>query len=110
MKNYHLYLITNKTDNKKYVGITKLGYPNRFDIHINKAVSGAIASLEDQNFQDMGLKTTASVANFVLVDFKNSDQALACDSFLRDHGITIGTSDEMETCLNAIRLFLEQCL
>jgi histidinol-phosphate aminotransferase len=107
--------------------------------------AAAIASLADLDFQtlslnhtttwrakteaalhDMGLKTTTSVANFVLVEFKDSEHAEACDSFLRDHGIivrrmasyglpsslriTIGNGDEMETCLSTIRLFLEQDL
>ena len=31
MKNYDLYLITNEVDNKKYVGITKIGYEKRFE-------------------------------------------------------------------------------
>jgi histidinol-phosphate aminotransferase len=107
--------------------------------------AAAIASLADLDFQtlslnhtttwrakteaalhDMGLKTTTSVANFVLVEFKDSEHAEACDGFLRDHGIivrrmasyglpsslriTIGNGDEMETCLSTIRLFLEQDL
>ena len=107
--------------------------------------AAAIASLEDLDFQatslshtttwraktetalhEMGLKTTTSVANFVLVEFKDAAQAEACDGFLRDHNIivrrmasyglssslriTIGTGDDMETCLNTIRLFLEQSL
>ena len=33
MKNYHLYIITNKVNDKKYVGITKMGYLERWKRH-----------------------------------------------------------------------------
>lgn len=105
----------------------------------------AIASLADQDFQDMsrnhtqewrlktesalhdlGLKTTKSVANFVLVAFKDAATAEGCDAYLRDNGIlvrrmdgyglpaslriSIGTGADMETCLATIRIFLEDQL
>lgn len=107
--------------------------------------AAAIASLQDIAFQDMsrthtqdwrtktetalhdmGLKTTKSAANFVLVQFDSPDIAEGCDAYLRDQGIivrrmggyglpsslriSIGTSDDMEACLGAIRLFLEKSL
>lgn len=34
MKNYHLYIITNKVNGKKYVGITTRGYKARWDAHL----------------------------------------------------------------------------
>jgi len=37
MKNYHLYIITNKVNDKKYVGITKKGYQYRFNWHLDDA-------------------------------------------------------------------------
>ena len=107
--------------------------------------TAAIASLADHDFQDMsrqhtqdwrvktetalqalGLKTTKSVANFVLVEFKDAATAEGCDKYLRDNGIlvrrmngyglpsclriSIGTGEQMETCLATIRLFLEDTL
>lgn len=107
--------------------------------------AAAIASLEDlafqekskththiwraktqQALQDMGLETTHSSTNFVLVTFKDAETAEGCDAHLRCEGIlvrrmngyglpsslriTIGTGEHMEMCLAAIRLFLEQNL
>ncbi|MBF0247378.1 MAG: histidinol-phosphate transaminase [Alphaproteobacteria bacterium] len=73
--------------------------------------------------QGMGLKTTASVGNFVLARFANADRALACDTFLRSKGIivrrmasygladclrvSIGAADDMEAFLDATRAFME---
>jgi len=37
VKNYHLYIITNLVNQKKYVGITKVGYEKRFEKHLLNA-------------------------------------------------------------------------
>lgn len=41
MNTYEVYLITNKINNKKYVGqtISSRGYLNRFDEHIQESIS-----------------------------------------------------------------------
>lgn len=38
MENYHLYIITNLVNQKKYIGITKIGFERRFQIHLDKAL------------------------------------------------------------------------
>ncbi len=37
MENYHLYIITNLVNQKKYVGITKVGFQARFEKHLLNA-------------------------------------------------------------------------
>jgi len=106
------------------------------------AQTAAIASLGDHEFQEksvkhtlkwiaktqaalqnLGLTTTQSVANFVMVQFKDSDTAEACDLYLRTQGIivrrinsynlpqalriSIGTDSEMEAMLSAIKDFMK---
>ncbi|MDH5188736.1 MAG: histidinol-phosphate transaminase [Rhodospirillaceae bacterium] len=108
------------------------------------AQAAGIAALEDTEFfnrsrehailwvektqsalKQMGLETTNSVGNFVLVRFdgKNGKTAEAADAFLRDNSIivrkmesygladslriSIGTEKEMNACINAIERFLK---
>lgn len=70
----------------------------------------------------LGIATTASTANFVLARFDDAQTADACDAYLRSQGIivrqmrgyglpdclriTIGTADEMEAFLSAMKAFL----
>ncbi|HEY9080231.1 histidinol-phosphate transaminase [Magnetovibrio sp.] len=102
--------------------------------------AAAIASIEDLAFQEkcfehnlawiakteaalheMGIDTTASVANFVLARFGETSTAEKADAFLRERGIivrrvasydlpdclriSIGAADEMEAFLAAMREF-----
>jgi len=103
--------------------------------------AAAIAALSDLDFQEksrahnlqwvakteaelhaLGLQTTASVANFVLMRFQDAATADACNIFLHKMGIiirrmgsygladclrvTIGTASEMESFLAAMKDFL----
>lgn len=103
--------------------------------------AAAIASLEDLAFQqkcfehnltwisktedalkDLGLFTTASVANFVLARFKDVNTAEQADAHLRAQGIivrrvasyglpeclriSIGAEDEMNALIDALRAFM----
>lgn len=105
------------------------------------AQAAGIASLDDFDFQEnshahnlewvakteaalqaMGLNTTESVGNFVLVRFADAATAEACDASLRERSIivrrmggygladslrvTIGTAEEMEAFLNAMKSFV----
>ena len=73
--------------------------------------------------QALGIATTASVANFVLARFDDAQTADACDAHLRGVGIivrrmggyglpeclrlTMGTADEMDALLSALKTFVE---
>ena len=103
--------------------------------------AAAIASLDDLDFQEtayahnlhwvakaeaalkgLGLTTTKSVGNFILVRFETDAKAEACDAHLRERGIlvrrmggyglpdslrvSIGAADEMESFLDAMTAFM----
>lgn len=105
------------------------------------AQAAAVASLEDLDFQtralehnatwrtkteaalhDLGIQTTASVANFILARFGENSTAQKADEFLRARGIivrrmnsyglpdclrvSIGAADDMEAFLTAMRQFV----
>lgn len=104
--------------------------------------AAGVASLGDLDFQDrvrahtlewviktqdalhgLGIRTTESVANFVLARFDSPATAEACDAHLREHGIivrrmvsyglpdslriSIGAADEMEAFLEAMKQFVK---
>lgn len=82
MKNYHLYIITNKVNGKKYVGITTRGYKTRWNAHLRDCFRDSHRCYDTVLYNAMRKYGTDSFEMVFINEYNSWEELCAKEKFL----------------------------